>query len=178
MFHGVQFYDEDTHLCQAVSAFFARGLLLGHPVLGIATPTHRAGIEAQLSARGFHVPALVRARQLTLLDAVTVLAELTPQGPVDDDRLIRLLAPLIERVEAAGAQLHAYGEMVDLLWKRGQAQTALSLEAHWSAAVDRHHFRLLCGYSRGNGYIDRDVDNICAHHSHVICDASDASLTS
>jgi len=177
VFHGVRFYSDDGDLCRSVAAFFSEGFLLGHPALAIASAAHCAGIEACLSARGFHVPTLVRTGQLCLLDAESRLAEILVNGTIDEQRFRRLLAPMLDRAGEAGSQLRAYGEIVDILWKRTQPALALRLEALWNGVLRGHEdVLLLCGYDRHNTYIDTDVEDICGQHSHVLSETDTALL--
>ena len=76
----------------------------------------------------------------------------------------------------AGAVVHAYGEMVDVLWKAGQTPAAIRLEILWNSLRSRYTFSLLCGYAVGSFYKDAAVDEICSHHSHVMSLSGDASL--
>jgi len=163
VFHGVRFYGDDDDLCRSVAAFLSEGLLLGHPALAVASTVHCAGIEACLSARGFQIATLVRSGQLRLLDA--------------EARLRRMLAPMIDRAGEASGQLRAYGEVVDILWKRAQPDLALQLEALWNSVLRSHDdVLLLCGYDRRNSYVNSDVEDICGHHSHVLPTADDSVL--
>ena len=177
VFHGVRFYGDDDDLCRSVAAFLSEGLLLGHPALAVASTVHCAGIEACLSARGFQIATLVRSGQLRLLDAEARLAEILVNGAIDERRFRRMLAPMIDRAGEASGQLRAYGEVVDILWKRAQPDLALQLEALWNSVLRSHDdVLLLCGYDRRNSYVNSDVEDICGHHSHVLPTADDSVL--
>ena len=55
---------------------------------------------------------------------------------------------VMERMTAArpGARVHAYGEMVDLLCRAGDADGALALEELWNGLATRYQFALFCAY--------------------------------
>jgi hypothetical protein len=58
--------------------------------------------------------------------------------------------------------------MVDVLWKQGRTVAATRLEMLWNDLARSHDFALLCGYAMGNFYKGTAVEEICAHHSHVL----------
>jgi DcmR-like sensory protein len=65
-----------------------------------------------------------------------------------------------------GRIIHVYGEMVDVLWRRGDTRAAIQLEMLWNDLANRHDFSLLCGYAMGNFYKDAEKREICSHHTH------------
>jgi hypothetical protein len=66
------------------------------------------------------------------------------------------------------AVVRAYGEMVDVLWKRGRSEAAIKVEILWNKLADKYSFALLCGYAMGNFYKQaKQLEDICALHTHV-----------
>ncbi len=91
--------------------------------------------------------------------------------------------PDTKRFEAAGTAviqracggrtdctIRAYGEMVDVLWKKGQAVAAVRLEMLWNKLAATEDFSLLCGYAMGNFYKGTQQQEICDHHTHVVAE--------
>ena len=72
--------------------------------------------------------------------------------------------------------VRAYGEMVDVLWKRGLTAAATRLELLWNQLAQTHRFSLLCGYSMGNFYKDAAQEEICRHHTHVFRDSEEPAV--
>jgi hypothetical protein len=71
------------------------------------------------------------------------------------------------------ATIRAYGEMVDVLWKAGQTDAAITLEMLWNSLASKHPFSLLCGYAMGQFYKQPDLyERVCAEHDMVL--ATDA----
>ena len=64
--------------------------------------------------------------------------------------------------------IRAYGEMVDVLWKRQQTEAAIRLETLWNDLARWHRFGLLCGYAIGNCYQGSATADICAVHTHSV----------
>ena len=77
---------------------------------------------------------------------------------------------MAERAAAAnGAGLRAYGEMVDVLWKRGEKSAALRLEEMWNELQAERSFTLLCAYALGPFYKEpATIHGVCATHTDVV----------
>jgi hypothetical protein len=151
---------------------------MAQPVIVIATPLHRNGIEQRLLALGIDIASLQERGDLFLLDADETLAQFMVDGMPDAGRFTRTLVPVLEK--ACGSRkdctIYAYGEMVDVLWKAGQTAAATRLEMLWNSLAQTHAFSLLCGYSMGNFYKDAAVEDICSHHSHVLSTTGEAII--
>ena len=169
--HAVQFYEGDEFLFGVVGEFLAAGLARRQPAIVIATEPHRAGFVAQLRSRGMDVEALRRGGRLTLLDARETLDAFMVGGTPDPARFRREVGGVVERAgRGEDAVVCAYGEMVDLLWKDGNREGALRLEALWNDLAQTHAFSLLCAYSIQNFATAADGDafmRVCGAHEHV-----------
>jgi PAS domain S-box-containing protein len=171
--HAVQFYEDDTFLATAVCEFLVGGLKSGQPAVVIATPAHRKSFVSRLRAQGIDVAAARRSGQLTLLDARQTLNRFM-NGPTPDGRRFRaVIGAVIEKSLGGreGASVCAYGEMVDLLWKEGNAEGAIRLEDLWNTLAKSYDFSLLCAYNMGNFARAADAEQfgiICAQHTHVV----------
>jgi hypothetical protein len=168
--HAVQFYRDETELIKTISSFLSEGLASGQPALVIATPEHAAAIHDALTACRVDV---VRARHLgdlVMLDAEETLATFMHNGTPDRLLFQRHVGSLMEQAVRGRGQtpLRAYGEMVDLLWRRDQTDAAIRLEVLWNELARLHSFSLLCGYAVGNFYKDTSkMEDVVRQHSHV-----------
>jgi MEDS: MEthanogen/methylotroph, DcmR Sensory domain len=176
-FHAVRFYRDAEDLSRIVAGFLAEGFVESQPAIVIATPAHRASIDAQLTALGLDPKALQRHHQLFVLDAQQTLDDFMIDGLPNPTRFRNTLVPIIE--QACGGRtdrvVRAYGEMVDVLWKAERTMAATRLETLWNALANTHAFSLLCGYAMGSIYKHAAVDEICSHHSHVITSTGDVA---
>ena len=123
--------------------------------------------------RAVDVERLQSDGDLILLDADAVLTQSMVEGMPDGTRFHDLMIANIERA-CRGREdcvVRAYGEMVDVLWKRGLTAAATRLEFLWNQLAQTHRFSLLCGYSMGNFYKDAAQEDICRHHTHVLRDS-------
>ena len=168
-FHAAKFYETPESLCQIVADFLSQGLIVQEPALAIATPEHRAGILAELRARGLDVDGLTASGDLLLLDAADELASFMVDGMPDQARFTAAMSRALEQVcRGRHCTTRAYGEMVDLLWKAGHDAAAIRVELFWNTLATTHAFSILCGYSMGNFYKDAGLGAIRHEHSHVV----------
>ncbi len=146
--HAVHVFTNLDELGQVVGAYIASGLDAGAPAVVIATPEHRRRVAQELEARGHDPAALERRGLLTLRDAEETLAELMDGELPASDRFERVIGGLLDEVAGRFPErtIRAFGEMVDLLWARGEREAALALEALWNRLAESRRFALLCGY--------------------------------
>jgi hypothetical protein len=146
--HLVQLYTRDAALVSTVVRWIERGVAAGDGVIVIATAPHRARIVAALRERSIDVAALEARAHLGLLDASETLAALLRDGVPDRAAMHALIDPVIGRARAAGcAHVRAFGEMVDLLNRRGDLAAALRLEELWNELIEAAQISLLCAYA-------------------------------
>ena len=169
-FHAVRFYDTKESLCRIVAEFLGEGFVIGQPGLVIATPEHCAGIVEELRARHFDVDGLQTAGDLLLLDAEETMSGFMVDGMPNAEMFKAKATEAISTVcrDRTDCTIRAYGEMVDLLWKKEHTVAAVRLEMLWNKLAMTHDFSLLCGYAMGNFYKDASINEICQQHTHVI----------
>jgi signal transduction histidine kinase len=170
--HAVQFYEQDTYLHDAVASFLRPGLDRGDGVVVIATPEHREGI-----VRGIGEAAAKTAEsagRLLLLDASESLSRFMLADMPDPDLFRSFVSDIVAALRDPArpeAGVRAYGEMVDVLWRQGNANAAIRLEELWETARADHSFSLLCAYLMGSFYREGDAArfvDVCRKHTHVI----------
>jgi len=170
--HMVEFYDDDEHLAERVSHYLASGLRAGEPVLAIATEAHREAFARRLSTRGLDVEAAVAGGRLVMLDADATLAACMIDGEPSPTLFRDHVGGAIDRARGdTERRVRAYGEMVDVLWRRGEQQAALRLEGLWNELGNERSFALLCAYVMGNFYRSTDrepFEAVCRAHTDVL----------
>jgi signal transduction histidine kinase len=171
--HSVQFYEDDGFLCDSVSQFIGVGLAAGEPVCVVATAEHRAAFAARLVRRGIDVDDARARGQLVWLDAAETLAKFMVGDMPDWTLFSGFFGSIIEesRRRDPMACVRTYGEVVDLLWRGGNRQAALRLEAMWNEFSSSHSLSLLCAYVMGNFYRTGDTDSfrdVCRAHAQVL----------
>lgn len=172
--HAVKFYNDEASLGRTVAEFLAPGLRERLPAIVIATPAHRQTISAELRDRLVDVEQLERDGDLQMLDADEVLARFMNGDHPDPVRFHAVVDELIERAckGRRPCPVRAYGEMVDVLWRRANADGAIQLEMLWNRVTTGAEFSLLCGYAVGNFYKEivngPTMKTVCDQHNHVV----------
>lgn len=168
--HAVQFCDDDAALLDTLEAFCAGGLMLGEAVIVIATAAHLAALRQRLRLREMDIAALQIFDQLFTLDADETLKRFMREGQPDAILFEAVASELLERARAGGRPVRAFGEMVQLLWERGQHDATIQLENIWQRVCIAEKIPLLCAY-RKDSFTGDDaggIRRICQAHCSVI----------
>ena len=178
--HAVQFYGDDASLCTTVAGFLSQGVIDGNPAIVIATAEHRSAILDHLRERLVDVDRAQRIGSLIVLDAQETLDLFMYDGMPDRARFEasvgRLIAGIIDGRKDR-ILIHAYGEMVDVLWKEGRSEAAIRLEMLWNRLAQRYGFALLCGYSIGHFHKENTgFEAVCRQHTHVIAPLAEPAV--
>jgi MEDS: MEthanogen/methylotroph, DcmR Sensory domain len=171
--HGVQVHSGVDELAESVATYLVAGFEVGEPALVVATPEHLAAFRERLSALGSDVSALEASGLLTVADAEATLSTLLEGELPSAERFEEFAGAQLDAVGArsAGRPTRVFGEMVDLLCRRGRAEAAIALEELWRDAAQTRRFSLLCGYRLD--VFDRVSQSttlpwVCELHSHVL----------
>src|SRR4029079_1541760 len=122
------------------------------PAIVIATPDHRTLIGAELKRLELDVARLEADGDLQILDAAGLLNQFMVGLEPDPVAFHETVNALIDRAckGRRPCPVRAYGEMVDVLWKRANPTGAIKLEMLWNQVATHAQFSLLCGYAVGN----------------------------
>ena len=173
-YHGVQFYKDKDSLARTVAKFLGEGIRAGQPALVIGTVAHSAAICDRLEALGHNISVLKETGELCVFDARKIMSAFMVDGMPDTLLFRSNLGDLLDRLCASRqpSPIRAFGEMVDLLWRKGKTAAAIRLEILWNQLASDYDFELLCGYAVGHFYKetarDSGYDGVRALHSHVV----------
>ena len=169
----MQFYGDEGALIEMLARFVRQGIESGKPLVLIATAAHRGALLRRMADEGLSAAAFTQAGAVRMLDAEEVLATFMVDGMPDRARFVAQVGEVISEAQALApaCTVRAFGEMVDLLWKQGNAAGAIRLEELWNELAATYRFTLLCAYQIGNfleGRADYDIGNVCSLHTHVL----------
>jgi len=167
--HAVKFYDEDQTLINVVAEFLVSGLGAGSYALACLTRPHARSLLDRLASLNQPVDALLADGRLVLLDARQTLDGFMCADLPDQQQFNNLIGPIMQQAPA-GTHWCVFGEMVDLLARKGRMQAAIALEQCWNDLFSRQSFALLCGYSLTSfaTHSERQAfEAVCCNHSHV-----------
>ena len=168
--HVLQIYDEDAPFMDSLQGFVSEGLERGESVIVIATASHREEMSRRLARAGHDVEALAAADRYIALSAQDTLDQFMVRGAPDVDRFRRTIKAVIERARRGGRPVRAFGEMVALLWARGNRAATVQLELYWNDLLRTERFPLFCAYPRV-GFtqeISSAIHAVCEAHTRQV----------
>jgi hypothetical protein len=168
--HIAQFYENDGVLIDTLTGFVAGGLERGESTIVILTPDHLRSLEERLFRNNIDLPCALIEDRYIALDAEETLAKFMVGRWPDDQLFAELVDRLIQRATANGRRVRAFGEMVVLLWARGDTAATVRLEHLWQQICQRKSFSLFCAYPKAGFTKDPEesLAEICAAHTRVI----------
>jgi MEDS: MEthanogen/methylotroph, DcmR Sensory domain len=171
--HGVQVYSDAAELAESVAAYLAAGFERDQPGVLVATPEHLTLFADRLDSRGWSLSGAQSKGLLVVADAEETLASILGSEGLDRERFDRIVGDVLDEVQRGRPERPArvFGEMVDVLSRRGRPEAADELERFWNALAQQRRFSLLCGY-RVDVFDPRaqteTLPRICREHSHVL----------
>jgi Histidine kinase-, DNA gyrase B-, and HSP90-like ATPase/MEDS: MEthanogen/methylotroph, DcmR Sensory domain len=175
--HSAHFYSSDPQLIAEVGPRLFAAIAANGAAVIIATDAHRKGLAEYLELRGLDLNRATNQGRWLALDASKALAEFMVGDMPDPRRFADLVGGVLDRLTTAMAQhgkekapVAAFGEMVAVLWEKGNSAASIRLEQLWNDLAGTRAFHLSCGwpldlFSRtGDGLA---VADICAEHTHV-----------
>jgi hypothetical protein len=171
--HVVDFYDGDIDLACRTGRFLAEGLDREDVAVAIATLAHLELFATVLVDAGIDVDAAHASGQYVALDADALLSGIVDSTGVNLERfdatLGRVLEDAWDTAAKRGGRVRLFGEMVQLLWERGDVSGALEFEARANALSMSTGLSVLCAYA--SSVVDDDPiarERIGAFHTGVV----------
>lgn len=146
-----------VHLIRYCSQAIERG---GVCVL-VTSPERRDAVVASLPP---HVP-------VEFLDAQETLDAFYLDGRIDPRAFFNSVGAAMRGIvhRYGACPVFAYGDMVGLLWDRGERQAAADLERYWNDLGAQVPFSLFCGYpGTCSSDASDDAKEIAALHSELV----------
>ena len=171
--HVVQLYQDQDFLNRAVCRFAAAALANGEGVILVPTVEHWNGFRPRLIAEGVDVEAAQKRGQLTIVDADETLPRFMRDGMPDSPVFLGLAADVVARARDGGRfpKVRWWGEMVNILWERGDVAASMNLEDLFDQLAHKHDIAIFCSFQMDNfnGEIHtRMLPRLGENHSHLI----------
>jgi hypothetical protein len=168
--HVAQFYEHEGILLNTLIGFIGEGLKAGEGTIVIATNAHLKALERGLLHSGVDlVSAIVENRYVALLADEALKKFMVNHWP-NDALFARFVAKLLTRARGKGRRVRAFGEMVALLWARGDVAATVRLEFLWEQLCKTKEFSLFCAYPKA-GFTEessKSLREICEAHSRIV----------
>ncbi|MBA2611340.1 MAG: MEDS domain-containing protein [Bacteroidetes bacterium] len=175
--HLLQIYDNDHVFLISLEGFAGSGFLAGDSVIIIATQAHINALNERLIYQGFDLDKLINEKKYITLDAEKTLSKFMINNWPDEVLFIDLVSGLLKNAKQNNRKVRAFGEMVALLWAKGNNGATVHLEHLWNEFCAKEGFCLFCAYPK-TGFTQsatKSLEHICATHSKIISGESGAS---
>lgn len=171
--HIVQLYQDEQFLNRAVCRFAAAALANGEGVILVPTQAHWEAFRPRLEAEGVDVEAAQQRGQLTIVDADTLLPRFMREAMPDAPVFLGLAADVIAQARGGGRyqKVRWWGEMVNVLWERGDVAASMHLEDLFDQLAHQHDIAIFCSFlmDNFNGEVhSRMLPRLGENHSHLI----------
>jgi len=171
--HVVQLYQDQDFLNRAVCRFAAAALANGEGLILVPTVSHWNSFRPRLLAEGIDVEAAQKRGQLTVVDADELLPRFMRDAMPDAPVFLGLAADVVARARGGGgyAKVRWWGEMVNILWERGDVAASMNLEDLFDQLAHKHDIAIFCSFlmDNFNGEIHtRMLPRLGENHSHLI----------
>src|ERR1700693_2572447 len=171
--HIVQLYQDQQFLNRAVCRFAAAAIANGEGAILVPTVAHWDAFRPRLESEGVDVKAAEKRGQLTIVDADNLLPTFMRDGLPDSPVFLGLAANVVSQARADGRfpKVRWWGEMVNLLWERGDVAASMNLEDLFDQLSHKHDIAIFCSFllDNFNGEIHtRMLPRLGENHSHLI----------
>jgi hypothetical protein len=168
--HIAQFYEDEGVLLNSLERFVRAGVIGNESAIVIATRQHLRALDDRLNATGVNVAMRRLMDQYITVDAEEALDRFMVRKWPDETLFSKFVLGLIECAAADGRRVRAFGEMVALLWARGDVAATIRLEYLWNKVCKTPGFSLFCAYPKAGITADTSTSmaDICAAHSRII----------
>jgi hypothetical protein len=171
--HVVQLYQDQGFLNRAVCRFAGAALANGEGLILVPTVEHWNAFRPRLEAEGVDVKGAQDSGQLTVVDADELLPRFMQKALPDGPMFLGLAGEIIARTRGAGRfpKVRWWGEMVNILWERGDAAASMNLEDLFDHVAHEQNIAIFCSFlmDNFNGEIHTHMlPRLGENHSHLI----------
>jgi hypothetical protein len=171
--HIVQLYQDQQFLNRAVCRFAASALANGEGVILVPTAAHWDAFKPRLEAEGVDIESAKDSGQLTVVDSDELLPQFMRDAMPDAPVFLGLAGDVIAQARGGGRypKVRWWGEMVNVLWERGDVAASMQLEDQFDHLAHEHEIAIFCSFVMDN--FDGDVHarmlpRLGQNHSHLI----------
>jgi DcmR-like sensory protein len=171
--HIVHLYQDQDFLNYAVCRFASAGFAKGEGIVLVSTLTHWNAFRPRLEAEGVDVHAAQERGQLTVVDADELLPRFMRDAMPDPPVFNGVFGDVVRRARARGSyqKVRVWGEMVNVLWERGDVAASMNLEDLFDQLNKKIGLAIFCSFLMDN--FNGDVQahmlpRLGTNHSHLI----------
>lgn len=167
--HLVDIFKSSDELINKLVLYLVAGAKAGERSIVIARRHHVRMLKQKLADSGQYSDFFdLNEGNNIILSAESLLDDFMTGHRVNENKFNKIIGGILDDFCAPGQGVRAYGELVALLWERGDETVALEVEALWNKLAKKHKFALYCGYAQESlKHIDADKKRIAHSHDHV-----------
>jgi hypothetical protein len=171
--HIVQLYQDQQFLNRAVCRFAASAIANGEGVILVPTAAHWEAFRPRLEVEGIDVNAAQDRGQLTVVDADELLPQFMRKAMPDAPLFLGIASDAISQARDGERypKVRWWGEMVNVLWERGDIAASMELEDQFDKLANDHEIAIFCSFVMDNFEGDvhaRMLPRLGQSHSHLI----------
>jgi hypothetical protein len=171
--HIVHLYQDQDFLNRVVCRFAAAALTNGEGVILVPTLAHWDAFRPRLAAEGVDIKGAQERGQLTVVDADELLPRFMGRALPDGPMFLGLAGEIIASTRAAGrfTNVRWWGEMVNVLWERGDVAASMNLEDLFDRVSREQNVAVFCSFLMDNFNGDvhaHMLPRLGDNHSHLI----------
>jgi hypothetical protein len=167
-FHSVHIYAEPQELITSLGKVVASSLAVRAPVFIIATEEHQHLLVTELIKQGVALSKYSEEGLYNISDAEQLLATIMVNDMPEPNLFRASFGALLACArEHSGGEVTVFGEMVTLLWEKGNRAAALEIEGLANEILKEIPCRIYCAYPKR--LLQREADDwrVCSLHSSV-----------
>jgi DNA-binding NarL/FixJ family response regulator len=171
--HIVQLYQDEQFLSRAVCRFAVSAIHHGEGVILVPTSAHWNALRPRLEAEGVDVTAAQASGQLTVVDADELLPGFMRDAMPDAPLFLGLAGETVAKARGGDrfTKVRWWGEMVNVLWERGDVAGSMGLEDLFHKLAHDQEIAIFCSFLMDNfdGEVHaRMLPRLGQNHSHII----------
>jgi len=179
--HVLQIYENEGIFLDTLTGFVDSAIAANENAVVIATNAHLSALEFRLQSYGHNIEALILENKFIPVNADELLTEFVVDEMPDQALFMKTLDKLIGHATHNQRKFRAFGEMVAILWAKGNKNATLQLEELWNDLRGKTPFCLFCAYPKNiidesSGTTNDSTAIICRAHSKLIS-GSEKQLT-
>ena len=171
--HIVHLYQDQDFLNRVVCRFAAAALANGEGLILVPTLAHWDAFRPRLAAEGVDIKAAQERGQLTVVDADELLPRFMGHALPDGPMFLGLAGEIIAKTRSVGrfTNVRWWGEMVNVLWERGDVAASMNLEDLFDQVSREQNVAVFCSFLMDNFNGDvhaHMLPRLGDNHSHLI----------
>ncbi|SFF26714.1 MEDS domain-containing protein [Nitrosomonas sp. Nm166] len=168
--HLVQVCQNESFRAEAIAHYIKEGVLEGEGIIIFAGMALRKNVISKMEWLGLDVATLKNEGQIKFFDAEFLLLSIVVDGIIKRQAFQEVVGTPICDIQLKYGKARVFGEMVNILWKQGQYDTAMQLGSLWNELNRKQEFSLFCVYSVDNldpNAYEEALERLCKCHPYL-----------